>query len=317
MKLPYLVSAALLATAPMVAIAEETKNADTVADVVTVAKEASVTETPETPIADDVIDSVAEDTDVSSAAAFPNGLQFGVGVSATSGLNGFVGYANKDLDNWWLRRLGLRLDFAGTKPLKSVINSGIDSIIGDEGVEIEDITINNVNLEAQHFGAIVDFYPFGDTWFLGGWRLSGGYMWGSANVGAGLTGDVAGVPDDSFAFSFDGVDYKYTGGDIHGTAEIDWDYSGPYLGTGFDIGLFAGFKIYLDAGVVFVNNAPDLLLNVPTDNLQQSTDGGNTWNAVDVDLLDAKKAEVLDDARQELERVDFYPMVKLGFMYRF
>ena len=41
---------------------------------------------------------------------FPHGLQLGVGVSATSGLNGFVGYANKNFDSFWWKRLGFRLD---------------------------------------------------------------------------------------------------------------------------------------------------------------------------------------------------------------
>ena len=59
---------------------------------------------------------------------FPHGLQLGVGVSATSGLNGFVGYANKNFDSFWLKRLGLRLNFATTAPLKSAIDSGVDEV---------------------------------------------------------------------------------------------------------------------------------------------------------------------------------------------
>jgi len=106
---------------------------------------------------------------------FPHGLQIGVGLSATSGLNGFVGYNNKHFDSFWLKRLGVRFDFATTAPLKSAIKSGIDSIIGDENLELGDeLAINDISIKGHHFAALVDFYPFGDTWFLGGIRISGG-----------------------------------------------------------------------------------------------------------------------------------------------
>lgn len=73
-----------------------------------------------------------------SETAFPHGIQIGVGLSATSGLNGFVGYANKDFDSFWAKRFGVRFDFASTKPVKSLINNGIDSIMGDDGIDVGD-----------------------------------------------------------------------------------------------------------------------------------------------------------------------------------
>ncbi len=252
-----------------------------------------------------------------SETSFLSGFELGVGVSGTSGLNGFVGYANKESSWWLMRRLGVRLDFASTSPISSLIDSGADSLIGDEGYEIDEITIKDVDIDAKHIGAIIDFYPFGDTWGLGAWRISGGYFKGDINVGADLTGNIDGLPAGEYAFSFGGVDYKYTGADIRGTAQIDWDYSGPYLGTGFDIGLFAGFKIYLDAGVVFTDKAPTIDATIPTDNVQQSTDGGATWSPITSAELEAEKDRVISDAQKELDNVKFYPMVKVGFMYRF
>ncbi len=268
----------------------------------------------ETPVVTDVAtESVTES--VVAKSPWYSGIELGVGVSATSGLNGFVGYANKDSSNWLMRRLGLRLDFASTEPVKSTIDSGVDSIIGDDGLEIEDITINDVDIDAKHIGAIVDFYPFGDTWFLGGWRISGGYFAGDLNVGANLTGNVD-VAAGEYGFSFGGVDYKYTGdGAVHGTAEINWDYSGPYLGTGFDFGLFAGFKIYVDAGVVFTGNSAKVNVDIPTTGLLQND--GTGWKTVNDAQLDAEIDRVLSDAQSELDNLDFYPMVKVGFMYRF
>ena len=69
---------------------------------------------------------------------FPHGLQIGLGISATGGMDGFVGYANKKFDSFWLKRLGLRLNFATTAPLKSAIDSGVDAIMGDEGIDLGD-----------------------------------------------------------------------------------------------------------------------------------------------------------------------------------
>ncbi len=296
MKFTSYISAVLLAAVPLSAMANEEVVAEEVA-------------------APAIEETVAYDSH------WYDGVQFGIGVSATSGLNGFVGYANKESDNWLMRRLGLRLDFASTKPLSSLIDSAIDSVIGDDGYEIDEITINEVGIDAKHIGAIVDFYPFGDTWALGGWRISGGYFKGNLNVSADLTGNIDGLPAGEYGFSFGGTDYKYVGSDVRGTAEVDWDYSGPYVGTGFDIGLFAGFKIYVDAGVVFADAPAKIDVNIPFENLQQSKDGGQNWTSINTPELeatvDAEIAEVLSDAQSELDKLDFYPMIKVGFMYRF
>ena len=239
---------------------------------------------------------------------FPHGLQLGVGVSATSGLNGFVGYANKSFDSFWLKRLGFRLDFATTSLMKSAINSGVDAFMGDDGIDIGDgLTIKDGSIEGHHFAALVDFYPFGDTWFLGGIRISGGYYLGNLDLSANLTGKVNDLPDSEFAFSLEGIDY---------TANAEWNYRGPYLGAGFDLGLFAGLKIYMDAGVVFTNKTAQLGLDLPTDNLQKWN--GSTWESVSgITEFEQAKAAALADAQDELDKLKFYPMVKIGFMYRF
>ena len=252
---------------------------------------------------------------------FPHGLQLGVGVSATSGLNGFVGYANKNFDSFWLKRFGVRFDFSSTSPIKSVINSGIDSIMGDDGVSIGDgLTVKDGSIKAQSFAALIDFYPFGNTWFFGGFRVSGGYYFGDLSMDANLTGNVDGLPDSEFAFELNGIEYKYIGNQIHGTAKADWNYRGPYLGAGFDWGLFAGFKIYLDAGVVFTNKTAQLGLDLPVNNLYKWNNNTGTWENVELTGLaefEQAKHDALADAQDELDKLKFYPMVKIGFMYRF
>ncbi|MBR5153590.1 MAG: hypothetical protein IKW57_02240 [Alphaproteobacteria bacterium] len=264
-----------------------------------------------TTTANDTVKSYVE----KSRTAFPHGVQVGVGVSATGGLNGFIGYANKDFDSFWAKRFGVRLDFASTKPIRSVMNDAINEFMGD-GLDIGDgLTISDGELDATHYAALVDFYPFGDTWLLGGWRLTGGYAFGDMSMSASVAGTIDGLTPGYYEFELSGKKYAYTGNGVHGTAKLDWEYRGPYLGTGFDIGLFAGLKIYLDAGVVFTNRAAELSLDIPTDNLQQWN--GTSWDSINVSELDTVIEETLADAQDELNDYKFYPLVKLGFMYRF
>ncbi|MDR1338111.1 MAG: hypothetical protein LBJ73_03750 [Rickettsiales bacterium] len=248
---------------------------------------------------------------------FPRGMQIGVGASVTSGLNGFVGYANKNFESFWWKRLGVRFDFASTSPIKSSINSAIDSALND-GADIGDgLTIGGGALKAQHIGALVDFYPFGNTWFLGGWRLTGGYVAGRMKLDAMLTGTVEGAPSDPFEFEINGQEYKYTGNSIDATAGLDWKYSGPYLGTGFDLGLFWGIKIFMDAGVVFTSKTASLGMDVPDAGLLQWNSTGNTWDPVNTSDLNDNIDFATADANDALSDIKFYPMVKMGFMYRF
>lgn len=250
-----------------------------------------------------------------SKGSFLDGVQFGVGVSATGGLNGFVGYANKKADSFWGKRFGIRFDFATTKPIENEINDVLDSVVDDKGIDIGDnLTVYGGEMDAKHYAALIDFYPFGDTWFLGGWRLTGGYAFGNMNLSA----DITGTPDKAsglYEFELGGKQYAYTGNTAHGTANLDWQYHGPYVGTGFDFGLLAGLKIYVDAGVVFTNKAAEFALSVPMDNLQQFN--GTNWEAVNVADLDASIKETLSDVQSKLDDFQFYPMVKVGLMYRF
>ena len=285
------------------------------------ATDSDLSEEKLTPVSDGGADVLVTESEIDTTnpeIKFPHGLQIGVGVSATSGLNGFVGYANKNFDSFWWKRFGVRFDFATTAPLKSVIDSGIDSIMGD-GIELGDgLSINNGSIKSHDFAALIDFYPFGDTWFLGGIRISGGYYFGNMDISADLTGAVSELPDSEFAFELNGQNYKYSGNSVHGTANLDWNYNGPYLGAGFDIGLFAGLKIYFDAGVVFTNRAAELGLDIPLDGLQVFENGG--WGVVSgalVDDFNQAKQDALADAQSELDKLTFYPMVKIGFMYRF
>ncbi|MBO4480118.1 MAG: hypothetical protein J5742_00645 [Alphaproteobacteria bacterium] len=244
--------------------------------------------------------------------SFPGGVQLGVGISATSGLNGFVGYANKNFDSFWWKRLGFRFDFASTKPIRSNINSLIEKYVGDEKIEIgDDLEIATPTLKAKHVAAMIDIYPFGNTWFLGGWRLTGGYYMGNTSISAAISG----TESSNGEFELGDERFKYTDGVIHAKAKANWKYSGPYAGTGFDLGLFYGIKIFFDAGVVFTSKSAALDLDIPTDNLQQWD--GSDWGTLNPSDLETAKRKELDEAQKEMDKIKFYPIVKIGFMYRF
>lgn len=305
---------AIFATLAVPAFAEDTVKTTETKDV-SEKIESSKTDIQDVAVKDEDVSEVKSDKKPYSKTKFPRGLQFGLGASVTSGVNGFVGYANKNFDSFWWKRIGGRFDFGTTSPIKSVINSAIDSQMND-GVDIGDgMTITDGNITAQHFGALVDFYPFGNTWFFGGLRLTGGYMFGKLDISAKLDGTVDGLPTDPIEFELNGEQYCYPGGIMKGYADVSWNYSGPYLGTGFDLGLIWGIKIYMDAGVVFTSKTAQANLNVPITGLQYYN--GSGWVAADSTILNQDKAQALKEANDELGKIQIFPIVKLGFMYRF
>ena len=278
----------------------------------------------EKPVAEETESVVAEKSDLNndfkqpsfeekksnSKTGFPHGLQFGAGVSLTSGLNGFVGYNNKNFDSFWAKRFGVRFDFATFEPIKKDLKKEIKEDAGE--IKLDDMKIENIALNGHHYGALVDFYPFGNTWFLGGWRLSGGYFTGKLDLSA----DIKSTHDGVYEFELDGATYSYDIGDVKGKTKVGWKYSGPYVGTGFDLGLIWGFKIYMDAGVVFADKAAKANLNVPLTGLKV---GGVTVEGNDTleEEFEARKNAELKKIQDDLDDYPYFPVVKLGFMYRF
>jgi hypothetical protein len=255
---------------------------------------------------------------------FPTGLQFGINASATSGIGGFVGFANKNADGFWAKRFGIRFDFATMSPVSSAIDSALDNAAGDH-LEISDgFMIKDIKLKGKHIGAFVDFYPFGNVYVAGGWRVTGGYARGTLSASAPVTGEnLSGSP---LRFSLNDQDYRYTGGDVTASAGMAWTYRGPYLGTGFDIGIYRGFKLFLDAGVVFSSKAAQVNIDVPINALLQYQDPvSGTWKDVDAttvlpngktaqEILDENIDLTLRDAQDDLNKYKLFPMIKLGFM---
>ena len=212
-----------------------------------------------------------------------SGWEFGVGVplvTPLTGYNMFVGYVNKNATSFWGKRFGLRFDFTIPSPLR------LNATLNDNNVDGYDIDLNmkalwmNIKrpgfetaeyikddqdnpihldpnsvkaafeLKNKSMGLLVDFYPFGNTWFLGGIRLTGGYYIGDLDISANVK-------------TSKNIDYMYSVGNVGDNlraqiaagsrigVKYHWNYSGPYAGLGFDLGIWRGFKFYMDAGVVF------------------------------------------------------------------
>ena len=245
-------------------------------------------------------------------ANFADGISVGIGASVTSGLNAAVGYYNPASDNRWLRHIGVRADFASTDPLKSAIDSAIDSIMRD-GIDVGDgVRIDKGALDAWHGAVVVDYHPFS-----GAWRLSGGYAWGAMNLDSDIFGEIESAPSQRFYFYLAGDHYYYNGNNFSGSAAIDWNYHGPYFGTGWDWRLGCGFYLFTDFGVVLTNQPGRLVLDIPHEQLYIYDTQSQTWSPVTIPQLDADVARATADANRKLSDIRIYPVVKVGFTYRF
>ena len=243
--------------------------------------------------------------------AFPEGLQVGVGVSALSGMNFLAGYKYVNRTSW-LGKFGARFDFADTSALKSAIDSAIGHIMND-GIDVGDgLKIDEGKLDASHYALLLDFYPFDS-----GWRISAGVMWGNLELDTKIKGEIAEIPSERFYFYINGDHYYYNGNKFNGATAIDWGFYGPYVGTGVDVGLFCGFRLFIDVGAVFTNRSARLSLDIPHEQLYIYNKETATWSPVTVPKLDSDVAAAESDANHKLSDIRVCPVVKMGFIYRF
>ncbi len=247
-----------------------------------------------------------------SATNFPHGLSVGVGVSATTGLNVALGYYNSSYENYLLSHFGVRADFASISPLKSAIDSMIDSYMRDGRDVGGGVKIDEGKLDAWHGSVLLDYYPL-----AGVWRITGGYAWGQSTLDAAIFGEIERAPAQRFYFYLAGDHFYYNGNAFDGVAKIDWAYRGPYIGTGLDINLFCGFSLFMDVGAVLTNRPAKLSLDIPQEQLYIYNKDTGTWAPVTIAALDADVARAQQDANRKLSNIRLYPMLKLGFLYRF
>ena len=245
------------------------------------------------------------------ANAFPDGINVGVGASMLGGINVVAGYRYLDDMSLW-GNFGVRFDLSDVAPLKSAIDSAIDHIMRD-GVDIGGgVKIDEGKLDSSHYAVLVDFYPFDS-----GWRLTGGLMWGNMELDASIKGEIAAISSERFYFYINGDQYYYNGNRFQGSVEIDWDFYGPYLGSGFDVGLFCGVRLFMDVGVVVTNRPARLDLDIPHERLYIYDTETATWAPVTIPKLDSDVAAAKYDANRKLSDFRVYPVLRLGFLYRF
>ena len=241
-----------------------------------------------------------------------SGLSLGAGVSLTGGFNVFVGYHNPSSESFLFRYFGLRIDGASTGALRSAIDSAIDSYMRD-GRDVGDgVRIDNGSLDVWHGSVLLDYYPFGRNW-----RLTSGLVRGGAKLDADIFGEIESAPSQRFYFYLAGDHYYYNGNQFGGTAHIDWDYYGPYFGTGLEFGLGCAFGVFVDIGVVLTNRPAKLSLDIPHDQLYIYNTQTATWSPVTIPQLDIDVGRATADANRKLSDFRVYPMVKVGFLYRF
>ena len=73
----------------------------------------------------------------------------------------------------------------------------------------------------------------------------------------------------------------------------------------------------MDAGVVFADNVAKLDMNVPLDGLVNENHVAIVEGSAEHNQFLEDKNQTLEDARKEVKDYPYYPLIKLGFMYRF
>lgn len=247
------------------------------------------------------------------------GFQLGVGIGVLGGANAQIGYRiPQHEDNFWKNRFGFRLDYNSWKPLDSYIEDYLD----DHPIKIDDNEIK-AKIKGENFGALIDFYPFGNTWALGNFRISAGYYTGDFSI----NGELKKTAGEKFSMKSDNNQKLYY--EVDATANLkaglDYDINGPYAGLGFDFGLFWGLKMYLDAGVVFTDK-PEITTDISgTGNIKIYSDENytNLITTAPVDTSNTDIQKLLDDTKTQYEdelnsiRKGYFPIIKLGFLFRF
>lgn len=237
------------------------------------------------------------------------GFQLGIGAGILGGANVQLGYRIPQRSyNFWKNRFGFRIEYNTWKPFESIIE--------EETIKVDDNEFT-AQITGDNFGALLDFYPFGNTWGLGNFRITAGYYSGDFSIGGNLTK----YANETFSIYSETLnrDITYTvNGEATLSANLDYDVKGPYAGIGFDIGLLAGLKMYFDAGIVFTDK-PILTSNI-TGTGTLTIDGGSP---IDIDTSNSQIQDLLYDTvnqyQEELNDItkEYFPMIKLGFLYRF
>ena len=186
--------------------------------------------------------------------------------------------------------LGLGLELSGGPSDYFNARAGINYFDYDYSDEYENIEYD-MELELRSVAGLLDIHPAG-----GGFRLTGGMLFNENELAAKAK------PDDTFEIG--GTEYPAAlVGDL--TGQIDFDDFAPYVGLGWasDNGGDGGFGMSVDLGVAY-QGSPDVAL---------AASGPISSDPMFQEDLEAERQALADD----LEDYKYYPVVAVGFNYRF
>lgn len=217
-----------------------------------------------------------------------------VGLQVKVGLAGF-GF---DVATPLARKVNLRAGASFFSYSPHLTENGID-ITGT--VDFRSVTTN------------VDFYPFG-----GSFRISPGVNLHNGNHAAAL----AMVPGGE-TFSLNGVDYTSSASDpVHGTAEMTFGYKvAPLLTVGFGNMIPHGnrhWSVPFEIGVQYLGDGPYVALALSGTACQPGVPAAVGCQKIQNDKTtqDNVIAEQ-QDLSNKLSTLKFYPIVSIGYSYKF
>ena len=151
----------------------------------------------------------------------------------------------------------------------------------------------DLDLDLQSVGAMLDWHPGGGTFRISAGVFSNGND--LSGIGRGRPGTFVEFGDELFPVA--------ELGQIN--AEADFDSVAPYLGIGLGNAVRdAGWSFALDLGVYFQGD-PEVTLSAP--DVDPSI----------ADEVEAERAGAEAALEAELDNLDVYPYVSVGFAYRF
>jgi len=203
---------------------------------------------------------------------------WGAGLStSTLGLGGHVRY---DVNN------------------KLYVKAELQGLALDENLDIDEVNYD-AELDFLSLGLTGSYLPFADSAFGKGFKISfGGYLVdNNVKIKASAPGEVINIGSAAA--------YTLTAGDTL-TGDIGYSSFAPYIGLGWDWawGNEKQFILSLDAGVLFTGT-PDVSLSPNAALLTNS--------AIPQAQFDNEVQDVIDD----VDDFEIFPVVKLGFTWKF
>ena len=231
------------------------------------------------------------------------GYQVGVGIGALQGISIHAGYRFSDSD-FLSNKFGTRIEY-------STLSFTLDKEEKKNKPSFEFFA------KGRQVGALFDFYPFAGTWVIGAFRFSTGYYAGKFEMGDRKSEDFGAGK----TVELNKKDYVLKGR-VNLEAKLKSKATGPYLGTGFDMGLFYGLKFFVDAGIVFTEK-PKVSVSLSGNGSIEWNDGGlqtaNLSNPADIVKINKVADDMAKNYEDNFKKLykPYYPIVKLGLLYRF